>query len=59
MLGTLECNDTDGDRVGYKLTSGTAVRVNFNGTVTLAVPLDFEVILNNVTKIQNDTVRAP
>ncbi|KAK3801950.1 hypothetical protein RRG08_064544 [Elysia crispata] len=42
VLGTLECNDTDGDRVGYKLTSGTAVRVNFNGTVTLAVPLDFE-----------------
>ncbi|GFO04280.1 cadherin-23, partial [Plakobranchus ocellatus] len=41
-IGQLRCIDPEDDPIRYALTSGTAVRVLSNGTVSLAVPLDFE-----------------
>ncbi|CAL1530728.1 unnamed protein product [Lymnaea stagnalis] len=42
-LADLKCNDPDpGDLITYSLKSGKAVRVSSNGSVYLAVKLDFE-----------------
>ncbi|RUS73610.1 hypothetical protein EGW08_018633, partial [Elysia chlorotica] len=41
-LGYIECVDPDGDDIYYDLRYGTAVKVRYDGLVTLAVPLDFE-----------------